>query len=80
MGTDLNDLTEKQRDIVTEARKNSNKSNEEIAVETDASASYVSQVRNEHSDLIENDSGSLLPVLVILVVLGLAYAAENGLL
>lgn len=46
--TATNVLTEKQRDIVRAARDDPGKTNREIADETDASPSYVGQVRGKH--------------------------------
>mgnify|MGYP000551239017 CR=1 FL=1 len=48
--TAANALTQKQRAIVRVARDDPEKTNREIADQTDASPSYVGQVRDKHVD------------------------------
>jgi len=73
------ELTDKQRAILKKKKKNPEMSNEEIAIETDASASYVSQVTNEYdeSDLNDGNSG-LFWLIVIAMIIGALALAGGG--
>jgi len=66
MGND--DLTDKQRDILETKKKHSDWSNEKIAVETDSSASYVSQVTNEYDESDLGNNGVLLLLILALII------------
>lgn len=73
------ELTDKQRSILKKKKENPDMSNEEIAVETDASASYVSQVTNEYDESDLNDgNGGLFWLIVIAVVIGALVLAGGG--
>jgi len=77
MGDD--DLTDKQRNILKTKKKNPDLSNEEIAVKTDSSASYVSQVLNEYDESdLGGGNGGLILILLLLLVGGYILATGGG--
>ena len=77
----MSDRTDLQDDIIHEASLHSDLSDKEIAEKLDCSASYVNQVRNEHSDEIKkrNSEAALIGVLLLLL-LGFGAAHELGLI
>lgn len=72
------DLTEKQRAILEAHKKHPNWSNEEIAVETDSSASYVSQVLNDYDESDLDDGGNGLLILLLILLVGGALVLSGG--
>lgn len=79
------DLTEKQEEILVAALNDPDKSDTEIASETDSSVSYVRDVRNDLEDQAEladsNDGGSAgFVILLILALAAVWWATQNGLI
>ena len=78
-GPDMGDdeLTDKQRAILETNKENPGMSREEIAVETDSSASYVGQVLNDYDESDLDDGGNGLLIL-ILIIIGGGFLLANG--
>lgn len=79
------DLTAKQRAILEEALEHSEKSDAEIAADTDSSVSYVREVRDDLEDRVEiveekqNNPGGL--ILALLAIIAVAWwLMQNGML
>lgn len=73
------ELTDKQRAILKTKKENPDMSNEEIAVETDASASYVSQVTNEYDESdLKDGSGGLLWLIIAGLIIGAIVLGGGG--
>lgn len=75
----MSERTDLQEEIIEQHKKDESKTDEEIAVEVDASTSYVNKTRNEY-DAEGNSSGSTGKVLllIILAVLFIAFASGSG--
>jgi len=69
------DRTELQRKIIREHKKDSSKTDREIADKLNCSKSYVNQVRNEYDD---SGGGKWIIILLILGFLAFLAMSESG--
>jgi hypothetical protein len=76
MGSD--DLTDKQRDILETKNQHPDWSNEKIGVETDSSASYVSQVVNEHEGELDDGGNGLWILIISIIIVGVIALGSGG--
>jgi cytochrome b involved in lipid metabolism len=74
------DLTDKQQDILETAKKNPDYSAEEIAVETDSSASYVRDVRKEYEGEVKKTGSGADVGFLVIIILAVVIVHEMGLI
>ena len=70
------DRTELQQDIIDEHKKDSDKTDREIARKLNCSESYVNQVRNDYEG--SGGSGLFWIVVVVLIIIVLVGMSDSG--